>query len=1264
MPQLTAFINTLTIVISLSLTIQQVNSNDWSYIPPAYVCSPKASCSTSTHSCLANPNHPQSTTDDECRSCQSDQTYWPCDVDGLCYCWDKSTKQIPPAPSTRYYNNGQGLNISSTLPCDIITSEVFNKLAPEAQAPYSYEGFCQAVNEYNINHPTEGIFNMGSVMQQKAELASFFGNALHESDEFKAGREYLMCADHKIVANEVYCRPCDVSSFDWDNMTCPDGASLASQGRPFNGYCQSNLLPPEGCSCDDVYERMEKGPMAGYVKANEVYFGRGAIQLSWNYNYIRASIALTGAPQTLCQRPDLVAKNEQYSWGAGLFYWMENVKNDKTCHQSVLIDEDFGLTLDNINGGLECPADDHGWHGKAVQLRLNRYCRAATAIGVEKLLSLEGCIDMSRRMKQCLKEGTCKACKVWEDSLNLDDGGMLASDIDDKDVQSYLDSTVEGSSMPRTCSDYVKEKKCVRDTSCVWQNNKEVCSDKAAKQEQKPQQQQQQSSGLTQEEKDKIKQEKLEAKQLAKEQAKAEAIEAAAAEAKQETPPPRTSKPTSSPTSSPSSTPTKRVVVNPTSSAASSFGIVPLSPTKPDIKPVIPSDEEKLSSHASSFAIPHSKGQSIVPHLDTSSAFETTESLLENPGDMTNWAMTPLDHPPEPAVNAMTSGVTTTTSSQPTRRPVTVINIAEQAFRPSSSETQELDISDALLPKQDTSASIVIFTPLDDVTLSRSLPTLNFGSSQVIAVDMLEGEVALLRFDLSAIGDNTIHKAILRLTARDNNDEGADHSGSYYIQTMANDWIEDTVTYETAPKTTGVLFESIARQKNGNQYELDVTDAVANHIVSFRILGTNRVRTEFISKDSTMTDDAPVLLVELESSTEQAAVVNEATSEISSGSGVISGHIWHDKNADGIRGASEPGLRGILVDLYKCDHDKWVEGTRTTSTGDYIFNELADGSYYVDVTISSDYGFTFENAGSDKTKSSYVDASTGRSECIELTTKSEFAIVNAGIASKSAIKHANSEVSPTTSEQDDNEDSVDYNCRGKPCAEEGFCRSQHNFCGQGEEYCNEESRWTPDCGTRAPSDRPTAAPTVSYDLEEHCEGDPCQEEGECRSFVGYCGQGTLYCNSDSIWVPECHKPLTSIKAPTRSPLAEGMTSSPTEADPPTLMPTPPKDSSNLSPFILPTLTEIDTPKQSDIITMSNTYDKNGVDEASADVSESSDDESSRDQEEDISTTFNDVESSPWYIRYSDPRNGGCTCCLERGVLILLFTTMFISQLLL
>ena len=191
---------------------------------------------------------------------------------------------------------------------------------------------------------------MGTELQQRQELAAFFGHVLHESDDMKAGREYLTCADHKFVGGEMYCKPCDMAGFDWEEMRCI-GDSLVSEGRAYNGYCQSNLLPPDGCECDNVYEVSEGGEMAGYVKANKVYFGRGAIQLSWNYNYIKASVAVTGHSQTFCQRPDLVATKEEYAWGAGLFYWNENVKHDMTCHQAVLMNGDFGQTLDVINGG-------------------------------------------------------------------------------------------------------------------------------------------------------------------------------------------------------------------------------------------------------------------------------------------------------------------------------------------------------------------------------------------------------------------------------------------------------------------------------------------------------------------------------------------------------------------------------------------------------------------------------------------------------------------------------------------------------------------------------------------------------------------------------------------------------------------------------------------------------------------------------------------------------------------------------------------------
>ena len=98
-------------------------------------------------------------------------------------------------------------------------------------------------------------------------------NTLHESDEFKAPREDLMCGDNKIVDGEVYCKPCDSGSFDWG--THKFSHSLAS-GAGFSEYCQSPSKPPEACSCGTA-----QGSGDGYVPAKEMFFGRGAIQVSY-----------------------------------------------------------------------------------------------------------------------------------------------------------------------------------------------------------------------------------------------------------------------------------------------------------------------------------------------------------------------------------------------------------------------------------------------------------------------------------------------------------------------------------------------------------------------------------------------------------------------------------------------------------------------------------------------------------------------------------------------------------------------------------------------------------------------------------------------------------------------------------------------------------------------------------------------------------------------------------------------------------------------
>lgn len=131
------------------------------------------------------------------------------------------------------------------------------------------------------------------------------------------------------------------------------------------------------------------------------------------YNYIDASVAITGSKDTFCENPELIATDEVYVWSSGLWLWME-VKDGvgKTSHQYIFDDGDFGGTVNNANGASECPAVRSSSIG-AVKARLNRYCWMATVLQVDTLLNLDGCSGLNERLSQCLTDGTCPHCNIW-----------------------------------------------------------------------------------------------------------------------------------------------------------------------------------------------------------------------------------------------------------------------------------------------------------------------------------------------------------------------------------------------------------------------------------------------------------------------------------------------------------------------------------------------------------------------------------------------------------------------------------------------------------------------------------------------------------------------------------------------------------------------------------------------------------------------------------------------------------------------------------
>ncbi len=116
----------------------------------------------------------------------------------------------------------------------------------------------------------------------------------------------------------------------------------------------------------------------------------------------------------------------------------------------------------------------------------------------------------------------------------------------------------------------------------------------------------------------------------------------------------------------------------------------------------------------------------------------------------------------------------------------------------------------------------------------------------------------------------------------------------------------------------------------------------------------------------------------------------------------ISGKVWFDQNNDGLIDNGEKGVQWVTVNLYNCS-GTWLKWTLTDSAGEYKFDSLNPGSYYVTFDLingNSVYKFTKENIGSDSTLNSHaaqLTDSTGQTDCVTLSSGQVYSCLNAGL---------------------------------------------------------------------------------------------------------------------------------------------------------------------------------------------------------------------------------------------------------------------------
>ena len=330
---------------------------------------------------------------------------------------------MPPAPSSK-------LKVNEELdPCtDILTEETFNLIvqpeSEEGRTLFSYSGLCIAIDNYNKYHD-EKFAMMGTEEQVRAELASFLAHVGADSDGFSVIRDDQHCTNPITGTDgKVYCSPCKEQHYDKNAKTCSEPWIVSETN--YEEFCDKTRIGEQGCNCKNITMESVPGyPDAyGYIAASDAFFTRGGIMTSWNYDYLGASLSLTGDPDILCNNPDLMATDSQYAWGAGIVKYMEKMQfgtTGETAHKQVM-KMNFGGSVQVLYGDLECPTSE--WtsvaHVDLAKARVAEVCKAGAALGVyvemDKCDTPTNCVTcegLNDLYNSCREDGSCPYCETW-----------------------------------------------------------------------------------------------------------------------------------------------------------------------------------------------------------------------------------------------------------------------------------------------------------------------------------------------------------------------------------------------------------------------------------------------------------------------------------------------------------------------------------------------------------------------------------------------------------------------------------------------------------------------------------------------------------------------------------------------------------------------------------------------------------------------------------------------------------------------------------
>ena len=194
---------------------------------------------------------------------------------------------------------------------------------------------------------------------------------------------------------------------------------------------------------------------------------------------------------------------------------------------------------------------------------------------------------------------------------------------------------------------------------------------------------------------------------------------------------------------------------------------------------------------------------------------------------------------------------TTTAFSDPSVTSGLTYTYTVSAYDTAGNPSPPSDPATATLPI----ATILTFVPEADATIREISPTTNYGTAVALEVDSSSVKHFLIRFTVTGVGTRTVTNAKLRLSCVDNSPKGGD-----FTLAASNDWIENTVTWPTAP-AAGATVATLGQVVAGTTYEINLTSLITGDgTYTLRVTSTNADGADYTSRDGAI-GSRPQLIV-------------------------------------------------------------------------------------------------------------------------------------------------------------------------------------------------------------------------------------------------------------------------------------------------------------------------------------------------------------------------------------------------------------------